>query len=73
MKEAKMFNVCEKGLLSIPEMMEYLGVGYNTALELLHTGPFCVRIGRRVFANRAKLDEWLSEKSGIYSCVENAL
>jgi len=73
MNEAKVISLKEKELLNLQELQEFLGVGRNTALTLLHTGPFCVRIGKRVFANRELLSEWLKAKSGMYSCVENVL
>lgn len=54
----------EKALLSVKEMCTYMGVGENTARNLLNTphNSFTVRNGGRIFAHKKKLDKWLLEQ-----------
>lgn len=51
----------EKGLLNVPELCEYLGIGESKARELLRNpeNGFTVRIGNRLYAHKGKLDGWL--------------
>ena len=49
----------EKILLSVPEVMAYLGLGRNTVLALLRNENFGCVIGKRYYANRILLDKWL--------------
>lgn len=51
-------------LLSLKEVCTYLGVGETKARELVrgHNG-FGVQIGNRWYANKKKLDEWISNMS----------
>ncbi|MGB4659313.1 MAG: helix-turn-helix domain-containing protein [Mobilitalea sp.] len=56
----------EKGLLNVSEVCFYLGVGQNTARNLLNKPKnlFTVRIGNRLYANKKLLDKWLDIQSG---------
>ncbi len=60
-------NTYNKGLLNVKEVCAYLGVGQNTARNLLNRpyNPFTVRIGNRLYANKRLLDKWIDEQSGI--------
>lgn len=52
-------------LLSHTELAQYLGIGKNKAFDLLHTEGFpTIRFGKRIFADREKLDAWLDAKGG---------
>ncbi|MCH5340684.1 MAG: helix-turn-helix domain-containing protein [Acetatifactor sp.] len=50
-----------KALLSVKELCTYLGIGQTKARELLSdpANGFTVRIGNRLYAHKAKLDQWL--------------
>ena len=50
-----------KALLNVKELCTYLGIGQTKARELLGdpANGFTVRIGNRLYAHRAKLDQWL--------------
>ena len=50
-----------KALLNVKELCTYLGIGQTKARELLSdpTNGFTVRIGNRLYAHKAKLDQWL--------------
>lgn len=60
-------RICEKALLSVPEMMAYTGWGENTVrAELNHpTCRYVVRKGNRLYANRRLLDKYLDSIAGI--------
>ncbi len=60
-------NFNNKGLLTVKEMCEYMGVGQNTARNLLNKpyNSFTVRIGNRLYANKKLLDRWIDEQSGL--------
>lgn len=53
----------EKKLLSVDEVCSYLGLGATKVREMLHspTSTFTVRVGRRVMANKAMLDEYIDK------------
>ena len=50
-----------KALLNVKELCTYLGIGQTKARELLSdpANGFTVRIGNRLYAHKAKLDQWL--------------
>ena len=50
-----------KALLNVKELCAYLGIGQTKARELLSNpaNGFIVRIGNRLYAHNAKLDQWL--------------
>ena len=53
--------VIEQGLLNVGEICEYLSIGKTTVYKLLNEDidfP-TVRIGRRVYASKKGLDEWI--------------
>lgn len=56
-----------KGLLNVKEFCQYMGIGQNTARNMLNKpyNPFTVRIGNRLFANKKLLDKWIDDNSGI--------
>lgn len=63
----KIVRICEKALLTVPEMMEYTGRGENTVREELNH-PRCtyvVRKGNRLYANRKLLDKYLDSIAGM--------
>lgn len=51
-----------KVLLSVPETMEYLGLGRNMTLKLLREENFGCRIGKRLYSNKILLDKWLENQ-----------
>lgn len=48
----------EKRLLSVPEFQAYASIGKNNAFKLIRQSGCEIRIGKRVFADRVKFDEW---------------
>lgn len=56
-------KLISKKLMSVEEICEYLGLGATKVREMLNnpTSTFTVRIGRRIFANRTLLDEYLDK------------
>lgn len=63
----KIVRICEKALLTVPEMIEYTGWGENTVREELNH-PRCtyvVRKGNRLYANRKLLDKYLDSIAGM--------
>lgn len=52
----------DKVLMTVPETMQYLGLGRDTVLRLLHEEDFGLVIGRRTYANRFLLDRWLENR-----------
>lgn len=50
-----------KALLNVKEICTYLGIGQTKARELLSDSAngFTVRIGNRLYAHKARLDQWL--------------
>lgn len=50
-----------KALLNVKELCTYLGIGQTKARELLSdpANGFTVRIGKRLYAHKAKLEQWL--------------
>ncbi len=57
-------GMCNRRLLNIKELCEYLGIGQTKARELVrgHNG-FGIQIGNRWYADRVKLDKWLDKES----------
>lgn len=54
----------EKILLTIPEVAKLLGIGRNTAYELIHRRNFpVIRFGRAVRVPREALMQWIAEES----------
>ena len=52
----------EKKLLSLKELCSYLGIGETKARELVRgKNGFGVRIGNRWYADKNKLDKWLTK------------
>lgn len=49
--------------MSVEEICTYLGLGATKVREILNnpTSTFTVRVGRRVFANKNLLDEYLDK------------
>ena len=56
-----MDKVNEKALLTLKEFSEYLNIGTTKARQLLvkTDNTYMVRIGNRLYANKALLDIWL--------------
>lgn len=61
-----MDKVNEKALLTLKEFSEYLNIGTTKARQLLvkTDNTYMVRIGNRLYANKALLDVWLRSISG---------
>lgn len=61
-----MDKVNEKALLTLKEFSEYLNIGTTKARQLLvkTDNTYMVRIGNRLYANKALLDIWLRSISG---------
>lgn len=59
-----MATMDNKILLNIQELCEYLGIGQTKARELLKGyNGFGIQIGNRWYANKKKLDEWISSET----------
>ena len=56
----------EKCLLNLKEFCEYLGIGQTKAREILtkQSNNFVVRIGNRLYVNKALVDIWINDSSG---------
>ena len=56
-------------LLDVGEVCHYLGVGENTARNLLNKpkNSYTVKVGNRLYANREMLDKWLNQCCGNYN------
>ena len=53
----------EKGMLSLRETSEYMGLSYHKTWELSHENGFpCVVIGNRRIVPKKLLDEWIEKK-----------
>lgn len=63
-----MYNMDElkkKKILSKDEAAFYIGICVKTLTALMKEDGFPVlRLGRRVFIHREKLDEWIDENTG---------
>lgn len=61
-----MDKVNEKALLTLKEFSEYLNIGTTKARQILvkTDNTYMVRIGNRLYANKALLDIWLKSISG---------
>jgi DNA binding domain, excisionase family len=63
-----MYNMDElkkKKILSKDEAAFYIGICVKTLTALMKKDGFPVlRLGRRVFIHREKLDEWIDENTG---------
>lgn len=53
-------------LMTMDEFRHYLGIGRTKAIQLLHEEgcPYAVMVGKRLYANRKKLDAWIEENTG---------
>ena len=55
-----------KKLLSHYELAQYLSIGRNKAFDLMHTDGFpIVRLGRRIFANKEHVDQWIDKQTNL--------
>lgn len=63
----------EQGLLNVDEICAYLSIGKTTVYKLLNEDKEfpTVRIGRRIYANKKGLDEWIL-KHQVKGKTENA-
>ena len=52
----------EKLLLSLDEVSEMLSISYGTARNFTFEQNMQVRIGRRTFVHRAKLEKWINDQ-----------
>jgi hypothetical protein len=54
----------DKALLNVKQMCEYLSIGQTKCRELLAdpANGFTVRIGNRLYAHKAHLDQWLENR-----------
>lgn len=55
-------TVNEKRLLTVSEFQAYASIGRNNAFKLIRKSGCEVRIGRRVFADRVRFDDWCSSQ-----------
>lgn len=53
----------QKRLLSISDFQEYASIGRNNAFKLIKKSGCEIRIGKRVFADRIKFDEWCNSQT----------
>lgn len=63
----RMYELKQKKLLSRREGCEYLGnISLPTLDKIVNDDNFPARVtlGRRVFIDRVKLDEWLEQRTG---------
>lgn len=51
----------EKVLLTVKELCDYLGIGETKVRAILSepSNNFTVRIGRRIYAHKERVDQWL--------------
>ena len=56
----------EKAILNVKYFCEYLGIGETKSMEHMKKEKFpnALRIGNRLYANKAILDKWLASISG---------
>lgn len=56
-------DTCDRKLLNIKELCNYLGIGQTKARELVrgHNG-FGIQIGNRWYADKDKLDRWIDRE-----------
>lgn len=54
----------DKALLTINELCEYLGIGQTKARQLAADpkNNFTLRIGKKIYIHKERLDEWLLEQ-----------
>ena len=58
-----------KSTMTVKELMGFLGISRATAYELVNASGFpSFRIGRKVFINRAGLEEWMEEQEAKKTC-----
>ncbi len=54
----------EKRVYSVAEIQDILGIGRNSAYEVIKNGKFrVVRIGNQIRISRKSFDEWLDQMS----------
>lgn len=59
----------KKLLITIDEARNMLGVGRSKIYELAHSAGFpAISIGRRIYINAQKLNEWVEKQSSDNSC-----
>jgi excisionase family DNA binding protein len=64
LNEVKEVNQQENDLLTIDEMMNFLGVGKNKAYEICRSKEFpTIKIGKSIRINKRSLIDWLENKS----------
>lgn len=58
-------NVIEPALLTLEQACNYLCIGKTSCRKLLkeHEHEFVVRIGNRLYANKALLDKWIDDQT----------
>lgn len=56
-------SLSEKRLLSVKEFQVYASIGRNNAFKLIRQAGCEIRIGKRVFADRVKFDNWCSQQT----------
>ncbi|WP_288222551.1 helix-turn-helix domain-containing protein [uncultured Clostridium sp.] len=59
-------NDISKKTISIKQLQQILGLGYQKTMELVHRDDFPkIKIGRRILIINSKLDEWLEKNIGL--------
>ena len=59
-------NDISKKTISIKQLQQILGLGYQKTMELVHRDDFPkITVGRRILIIHSKLDKWLEENIGL--------
>lgn len=53
-----------KLLLTMKELQDYTGIGRNNIYKLAHSSGAVVYIGKRIFVNRKRFDEYIDSITG---------
>ena len=58
-----------KKFLNVSEVCLYLGIGENSARNILNKpkNPYTVKLGNRLYANKEMLDKWCNQCCGNYN------
>ena len=56
-------NVIEPALLTLEQACNYLCIGKTSCRKLFKEHEFVVRIGNRLYANKALLDKWIDDQT----------
>lgn len=66
-------QMSEKRVYSVAEIQDILGIGRNSAYEIIKSGNFrVVRIGSQIRVSKKSFDEWLDKINGECQVCESA-